>query len=249
MPVGSWLVRFAMVAAAVLAVGQRQTCQFVSEVRLVDKFTGVHASNGITVHAKVDADANTSLLLKANAGLLPQVQSTVDARGTLILQLATGEISPCVQAEIVLPEALTYAGASTGAEVIADAAAGMLSATLTGEVVVGTLNCSEPVAIVSETRGEITVATGKVGLLAVSCNSRSTISLGTLEAEEALVTASYKSSISGLTAGHVHVSATEDTIIALTVSHAVTVVCSTSMVDIDGAAVVTTYLAYRCVID
>mmetsp|Transcript_3152 Transcript_3152/g.10526 ORF Transcript_3152/g.10526 Transcript_3152/m.10526 type:complete len:239 (+) Transcript_3152:64-780(+) len=203
-----------------------QPCDPITEVRLVGPFAGVHANDGIAVWSTV--------------------MSSVDSRGTLVLGFVSGHTSSCVKAEISVPQPLAYAGASNSGEVIADEAAGLLQVSLGGEVVVGRLASAQPLGVFAETRGEVAVGTGEAGLLTVSSGTRSVVTFGNMTANETLISASYKASVSGLTVGVAHISAAGDSEVSLTATKAVTLVCSTSQVDIVGDAPTSSYNDWRC---
>mmetsp|Transcript_3153 Transcript_3153/g.10530 ORF Transcript_3153/g.10530 Transcript_3153/m.10530 type:complete len:259 (+) Transcript_3153:64-840(+) len=223
-----------------------QPCDPITEVRLVGPFAGVHANDGIAVWSTVRPSGNASLRLHANQEDLPQVMSSVDSRGTLVLGFVSGHTSSCVKAEISVPQPLAYAGASNSGEVIADEAAGLLQVSLGGEVVVGRLASAQPLGVFAETRGEVAVGTGEAGLLTVSSGTRSVVTFGNMTANETLISASYKASVSGLTVGVAHISAAGDSEVSLTATKAVTLVCSTSQVDIVGDAPTSSYNDWRC---
>jgi len=219
----------------------------VTEVRPVAAFLGVHASDDIDVTVTVRPTAyNASLLVSANAGFIPKVNTQVMG-GMLTVGLAKGATSSCVTVEIVVPQPLQYAGAFNGAEMSVDAITGQrLAASTGGELRVQTLSSIEPVAIAAHSRGEVDVANGNASVIAVTCSDKSNVDLGTLKVQQAVVAVDRESNVDNLSVGLAIVTATGESNVEATVTEAVIIVCSGSDIEVRGGGKVVQHASIQC---
>lgn len=236
----SGLRPFLALAAAALAADAS------AEVREVGAFTGVLANNGIVVHSNVSVDGNTSVSIQASAALLSQVRTLVDRSGTLVLSMVPGASGSGVVANVRVPGPLSYAGASTDSQLIADAVSGTVIATSGGQLAVESLRASHPVRVTASSGSRVLVSSGSVGFVTMSCSSASAMHLGRLQANFAVISVSAKSKVSGVTVDIAQITAASQSSVSLNASRTVSLSCSSSDVTISGSAVVTTLSQASC---
>jgi len=238
-----------MILAAVLvasAMGSAATAAVaLSEERDVKGCVGVHASDGIKVHASVGEQA--SLSLQGDGEALKRVISLVDFWGTLTLSLPGGGAD--VEANVTTLRPLIFAAVSAGGILNADAVAGTVLAFSSGHIDIKNLTNDMPTSISSSSNSAVSIHNGKLGFVAVSCTDHASMRLHDLQADWGAVSVSYRASLKGMTVGAVALSVSNASSVDITATRQVGLLCSDSGVTLSGGPDVSTLSNSNCSID
>lgn len=152
-----------------------------------------------------------------------------------------------VEVDITLPRPLSHITAAFASSVNADAVAGPISASGRSNVSVQKLESTWPTSINAAAEAEVIIAGGKVNSVAVSVAATSKVDLGSLRADHATISASAKSSMSGMTLSEGFISASSLSLVNTTATTGhVGVSCSSSEVHVGGEAQVFVLSDWDC---
>uniref|UniRef100_A0A7S1WR64 Putative auto-transporter adhesin head GIN domain-containing protein n=1 Tax=Alexandrium catenella TaxID=2925 RepID=A0A7S1WR64_ALECA len=225
----------------------------VEEMREVANFTGIVVTDGIMVHvtttANASADGNSTLVLSGTPEALSGVKSSVDAGGMLMLSRASGGSSLLVRVTAAVPGPLTYASATSGGNLIADAVSGNVTVLGQSNVQVEKLESSAPISIMASNESSMEISSGHVPFLSASCSASSSMALSGLQADSADIMVSAESHISGMAVRSADVKISSNSLLYMTAAGVVNLWCTESEVRISGdAAAVTEHLNTQCTV-
>jgi len=234
MPAACKLVFAVFVLAGALACDVPGSAPYVVEERSIGTFHSLAVSFGMEVN--VEMGARPSLTVGGFGDLRALRTPTAPYVGTLLLALLPGTCLSNVVVNLTVTEPLARVAALSGSHVTVGAVAGPMSAADHSSIRAVELVSSGMVGIQATGSANVSVSQGSVRYLSVSASSRSSVSLGSLTAGRALVTAAFESSIWGMVAETGTISLTGRSRVDINVTNVAVYSCASSFLRINGSA-------------